>query len=108
MAGPKHSHGSGKRRPRAFLGVLCRHLPELRRRYRASSLGIFGSYVSGAPRKGSDLDMLVDFIQETSLFEFMELEAYLSAIIGVKVDLVMRNTLKPRIGYQILSEVINL
>ncbi|MBI4400783.1 MAG: nucleotidyltransferase family protein [Nitrospirae bacterium] len=108
MAGPKRSDRNGKRRLGAFLNVLRRHLPELRKRYRVRSLGIFGSYVSGAPRKGSDLDVLVEFLEEPSLFEFMELEAFLSEVIGVKVDLVMRSALKPRIGRQILSEVVSL
>lgn len=108
MSGSKSSYRNGNRRLGGFLKVLRRHLPELRKRFRVRSLGIFGSYVSGAPRKGSDLDVLVEFVEEPSLFEFIELEAYLANIIGVKVDLVMRNALKPRIGHQILSEVVNL
>ena len=108
MAGSKRSHRNGKRRLGAFRNVLRRHLPEIRKRYRVRSLGIFGSYVSGPPRKGSDLDVLVEFLEEPSLFEFMELEAFLSEVIGVKVDLVMRSALKPRIGRQILSEVVSL
>ncbi|MFO7966786.1 MAG: nucleotidyltransferase domain-containing protein [Archaeoglobaceae archaeon] len=46
----------------------------------------------------SDLDVLVDFEEPVSLLEFVELERYLSELLGVKVDLVMRNALKPRIG----------
>ena len=108
MSGSKASHRNGKRRLSAFLKVLHRHLPELRKRYRVRSLGIFGSYVSGVPRKGSDLDVLVEFVHEPSLFEFLELEASLSSVMGIKVDLVMRSALKPRIGRQILSELVSL
>lgn len=37
-----------------------------------------------------------------------ELEEYLSELLGVRVDLVMKSALKPRIGRQILKEVIYL
>lgn len=108
MSGSKSSYRDGNRRVDRFLKVLRRHLPELRKRFRVRSLGIFGSYVSGAPRKGSDLDVLVEFVEEPSLFEFLELEASLSKAMGINVDLVMRSALKPRIGRHILSEVVNL
>ena len=39
---------------------------------------------------------------------FIELEGYLSKLLGVKVDLVMKGTLKPLIGRQILNEVVGL
>jgi predicted nucleotidyltransferase len=52
--------------------------------------------------------VLVDFDKEPSLFQFIELENQLSALLGIKVDLVMKDTLKPMIGRQILSEVVGL
>ena len=50
----------------------------------------------------------MDFTEESSLFEFIQLEDYLFTLLGVKVDLVMKATLKPLIGRQILSEVVGL
>lgn len=50
----------------------------------------------------------MDFAEEPSLFQFIELKDHLSTLLGVKVDLVMRDTLKPLIGCQILSEVVGL
>jgi len=64
--------------------------------------------VQGTSRKNSDLDVLVEFSQAPSLFEFLQLESDLSALLGVKVDLVMKSTLKPLIGQHILSEVVSL
>jgi len=49
---------------------------------------------------------LVTFYKIPDLFKFIEIENYLSDLMGVKVDLVTKDTLKPRIGKQILSEVI--
>lgn len=97
-----------ERRLRRFKDVLSRRLPMLRRRFRVRYLGVFGSYVQGTSRKDSDLDVLVDFVETPSLFEFIELENHLSALLGVKVDLVMKDTLKPLIGRRILSEVVGL
>jgi hypothetical protein len=87
-------------------GVLRQHLPLLAERYRVKSLGIFGSYVRGEQRPGSDLDVLVTFYDLPSLLEFIELENYLTDTLGVKVDLVMPDTLKPRIAQRVLNEVV--
>jgi hypothetical protein len=48
---------------------------------------------------------LRDFRKSPSFLEFMEIENYLADILGIKVDLVMKSSLKPRIGQHILSEV---
>jgi len=82
--------------------------PLLRERYKVKRIGIFGSYLRGEEKKGSDIDILVEFIEEPGFFDFLELENYLSKILEVKVDLVMKNTLKPLIGKHILKEVIYL
>ncbi|HXF51550.1 MAG TPA: nucleotidyltransferase family protein [Dehalococcoidia bacterium] len=89
-----------------ILETLRRHLPELRERYAVKSLGVFGSYVRGEQRKRSDLDVLVEFYEAPSFFEFVRLERYLSSLVGVKVDLVMKSALKPRIGERILAETV--
>ncbi len=91
-----------------ILKTLRTHLPELRERYHVKSLGVFGSYVHGEERRRSDVDILVEFEQVPTLFDLSALQRHLSDLVGVKVDLVMRSTLKPAIGQQILSEVICL
>ncbi|MBI5855132.1 MAG: nucleotidyltransferase family protein [Nitrospirae bacterium] len=97
-----------QRRLRRYQSLLRREMPKLREEFRVEYLGLFGSYVQGTPRKGSDLDVLVEFREEPGLFEFLELESRLSRLLGVKVDLVMKGTLKPLIGRRILSEVVGL
>ncbi len=88
--------------------ILRQALPLLAERYRVKSLGVFGSYVRHSQRAGSDLDLLVTFLEPPSLLKFIELENYLSDFVGVKVDLVMEDALKPRIGPQVLKEVVHL
>ena len=86
--------------------VLHQHLPELVERYNVSYLGVFGSYIRNEQKPKSDLDILVDFDKTPSLFHFIRLENYLNELVGVKVDLVMKDALKPAIGKHILEEVV--
>lgn len=88
-----------------FIKTLRQHLPELREKYSVNYLGIFGSYVRGEQTKDSDLDVLVQFDKKPGLLKYIELENYLSDLLGVKVDLVMKSALKPNIGKRILNEV---
>ena len=85
---------------------LAAFKPVLVKRYGIKEIGIFGSYVRGAQKQGSDVDILVDFTGTISLLDFIHLENELSDLLGVKVDLVMKTALKPRIGRQILQEVV--
>jgi predicted nucleotidyltransferase len=85
--------------------VLRKYKSVLEDKYHINTLGIFGSYVHNEQAGGSDLDILVDFKAPISLFEFIDMEEELSEILGVKVDLVSRNALKPHIGKHILNEV---
>lgn len=71
-------------------------------------MGIFGSYVRGEQNEASDVDVLINFEKAPSLLKFIELENYLSDTTGVKVDLVMKRVLKPRIAKNVLAEVIYL
>ena len=87
---------------------LRQHFPLLAEKYRVKSLSIFGSYVRHEQRSDSDLDVLVTFHEQPSLLKFIELENYLSDVMGVKIDLVMKDALKPRIGRRILSEAVSV
>ncbi len=97
-----------KRDAAEFIRILRQHFPELSKEYKISYLGIFGSYVRGEQKEDSDLDVLVEFSKIPDLFEFIGLEQELSDMLGVKVDLVMKNALKPTIGERILEEVVQV
>ncbi len=60
----------------------------------------------GKSKRSSDLDLLVEFDRVPTMFEFVRLERHLTTILGVKVDLVMKTTLKPEIGKRIMSQVV--
>lgn len=85
---------------------LRRQLPDLAECFHIRSVGIFGSVVRGEDRPESDLDLLVSFDTTPSLLTFLALERTLSDSLGRKVDLVMRDALKPQIGQRVLAEVV--
>jgi predicted nucleotidyltransferase len=89
-----------------FIKKLKKIKPTIESKYSVKNLEVFGSYIRGEQKKGSDLDVLVEFSNTIDLFKYIELENYLSEKLGVKVDLVMKDTLKPRIKDRILNEAI--
>ncbi len=88
--------------------ILKQQKEFLRKKYKIKEIGIFGSYVRGEQSYTSDIDILVEFEEIPSLLKFVKLENYLSEVLGVKVDLVEKKALKPRIGKHILQEVVIL
>jgi predicted nucleotidyltransferase len=87
----------------SFSKILRQHLPRLTQKYNINYLGIFGSYIRSEQKEDSDLDILVEFSKEPDLLEFIGLKQELSEILGVEVDLVMKNALKPRTGKRFLK-----
>lgn len=79
---------------------------ELQADYPIRKLGVFGSYARDEQRPDSDLDILVTFDHTVTLFDLVRLENELSNRLGVDVDLVTRNSLKPRIGSRVDEDVV--
>lgn len=78
---------------------------ELREKYGVTEIGVFGSYVKGKQGENSDVDILVTLEQPISLLTFSEMGHYLEDLLDIRVDLVMKKTLKLHIGQHILEEV---
>ena len=76
--------------------------------YGVTVLGVFGSYVRGEQRHDSDVDILIELERppRISLIGLVELEHYLSDVLGVNVDIAIKKNLRRRIGERILSEVV--
>jgi len=88
--------------------LITRSKAILKNKFKVKDIGIFGSYVREEQTETSDLDVLVEFGERVGFFKFLELEEYLQELLKVKVDLVSKKALKPRIGKNILKEVIML
>ncbi len=79
--------------------------PKLHERFGVSEIGLFGSWVRGEEKETSDIDVLVDFDKEISLFDILELQWFLEETFGRKVDVAPRDSLRKYIGQYILAEV---
>ena len=88
--------------------ILNEHKPTIKKNFKVKEIGIFGSYARGEHKHKSDLDLLVEFDEPVGFFAFLDLEEYLKDILGIKVDLVSKKALKPRIGKYILDELIRV
>jgi len=86
--------------------ILEFHKGEFKEKYGVKTIGIFGSYLRKEQTQTSDIDVLVEFEKPIGLLEFVGLKNHLSDLLEMHVDLVMKKALKPRIGRQILSEVV--
>lgn len=82
--------------------------PDLRRRYPIRWMGVCGSYVRGEQRDDSDVDVLVELGDGMDLIAYAGLQLELSDALGLPVDLVEREALRPRLAPQVLSEVVPL
>jgi len=80
----------------------------LKENFSVDSIELFGSYVRGEQNKKSDLDVLVTFAEpnDVDLLKFIELRLFLKDQLGVNVDLVEKDTVKPRLKQRILEEAI--
>jgi hypothetical protein len=65
---------------------------------------VFGSIARGDASPMSDLDLLVKYRDDVSLLDVVGLKNELESILGVKVDLVSRDYLKPRLKDRVLRE----
>ena len=90
--------------------TLREQKPYLAEKFGVRIVGVFGSYVRQEQRPDSDLDLLIELDRppKISLIGLVELEDYLSQILGVKVDLAIKTNLKKRIGMRILQEVASI
>ena len=86
--------------------TVQQHSKILRKNYHVKQLGVFGSVARGGQTNVSDIDMLVDLIEPVGLFQFIDLENYLSQLLGKKVDLVTKAALKPAIKDDILKDIV--
>jgi predicted nucleotidyltransferase len=88
-----------------FLLMIQELQPELKKRFSVRSIGIFGSNATGLSNEQSDVDILVE-LDEPTFDHYMELKFRLEEVLGREVDLVLKDTLKPRIKPIIEKEIL--
>ena len=90
---------------------LQNHREDIRRvveQNHARNPRIFGSVIRGLDRDGSDLDLLVDPTQETTLFDLARIQGRLQSLLGVPVDIKTPNSLPEKFRNSVLSEAVSV
>lgn len=91
---------------KVHIAIINQNLEELRRQFGVKKIAIFGSTARGENTRKSDIDIIVELEKPMGFFAFIELENYLQKILGKKVDLTTKNSLKPVIKKNILKEAV--
>jgi len=91
-----------------IIQLLRQHRDELRKRFGVKSLAVFGSVARGEAGPESDVDILVEFESSPGFDGYMALKFYLEDLLGRKVDLVMKNALKPWARDVVLREKVDV
>lgn len=83
--------------------------PVLQATYGLGSIDIFGSVARDEARPGSDIDLLVRFQpgRACGFFAFFRLQQELELSLGIRVDLITPDALKPQLRDRILAEAIH-
>jgi predicted nucleotidyltransferase len=107
MATITHGRGAGEASLRALVEQHRDAIKALAARHNGGRVRLFGSVARGEEDKDSDIDLLVDFLPGSSLFDLLRLTRELEALLRRPVDVVSRGGLKPR-DRGILEEAIDL
>jgi predicted nucleotidyltransferase len=89
-----------RRRRRAVIDTAARR--------GASNVRVFGSVARGDESEHSDVDLLVDLGSDVGLVALAGLAREIGQIVGVDVDVVPADSLKPGVREQVLAEAIPL
>lgn len=72
-------------------------------RFRTANPRVFGSVLYGNDRDNSDLDLLVDPLPGTTLFDLGGLQMELEALLGIPVDVLTPGDIPVKFRAQVLS-----
>ncbi|MBI5026649.1 MAG: nucleotidyltransferase family protein [Nitrospirae bacterium] len=85
--------------------ILSSHREEIER-FGVKRIGLFGSFVKGKQKKGSDVDLLVEFIRGKKNFKnFIYLAFFLEDLLHRKVELITHESMSPYLKPYILKEI---
>lgn len=89
-----------------ILAKLKELQPIIATRYKATAIGLFGSFARGEQTATSDIDLLVDFAESADLFDVIGLALYLEEIFQRPVDVVPKRALRAELQDAVLGEVV--
>jgi predicted nucleotidyltransferase len=91
-----------------ILMFLAQNKKLFRDKYHIIRIGLFGSYARDEQNIESDLDLLVEFEDNTQeLYDLkLQLKDFFLKTLGIEIDICREKYIKPRIKKQILKETI--
>lgn len=91
-----------------ILDFLSQNKKLFRDNYHIEKIGLFGSYARGDQDNRSDLDLLVEFEENTQdLYELkLQIKDFFKTHLGLEVDICREKYIKPRLKKAILKEAI--
>ena len=81
-----------------------REQPDLFQQHKIKTLALFGSTARNQATETSDLDFVVEFVEQATFKGYMNLKFYLEDLFQRPVDLVTKKSIKPLIRDKILGE----
>jgi len=87
-----------------IMDFLSRHKQELSERFSVRRIGLFGSCLRNVADEQSDIDILVE-LDQPSFDHYMDLKFYLEDNFNCPVDLVLADSVKPKLRPIINREV---
>jgi predicted nucleotidyltransferase len=81
---------------------------EIARRYGASNIRIFGSVARGDATDASDLDLIVRFESGRTLLDHGGLVMDLREFLGIRVDVIDEDAMRPRFRSHAITEAVAL
>jgi predicted nucleotidyltransferase len=81
---------------------------EIALRYGASDIRVFGSVARGDATDSSDLDLIVRFEPGRSLLDHGGLVMDLRELLGIRVDVIDEEAMRPRFRQHVMKEAIPL
>lgn len=91
-----------------ILEILNGLKQDIKATYKVRELGLFGSVVRDEQKQFSDIDILVDFDENASLFDLIGLNRFLEEKLDEKVDVISKRSLRKEISDSVLKETISL
>jgi predicted nucleotidyltransferase len=83
---------------------LRREILDAATRHGAHNVRVFGSVARGSDTPDSDVDLLVDFEPERSLYDLVELQLDIESLLGRRADVVTEGSLSIYLRERVLAE----
>lgn len=90
-----------------IIKILRQNYKAISNTYGVVSIAVFGSYAKNKQKKRSDIDIFVDLKEKYKTFDnFMELKFFLEKIVGRKIDLLIKESIREELKSRIFKEAV--